>query len=310
MLASDFVLGIGNRWANRHRLIDVYAKGRKFVHVDIEPTQIGRVFPPTTGSSPTRRRRSSCSSPSRERKAAGKPRDRSAWVAECRERKRTLLRKTNFENADAAARYQCLNRAFDDQYTCYVTTIGYVDRRRAVPTSTGRDTGSIRVAHRWTIRLCSACVADPRIVALSGTTTSVHDRRIGRRRAVQGRTSRRPEQFYLGLIRQQRGSNGLLRVARLRQCQRARDGRLRRRPRPKSSKAHKAIRVHKQEEIDPAISRRAVKQYQVPVVISDPRAGDKHRDGHRDRQRRRVRGAREGQGRRANRSGTARLRRW
>jgi tartronate-semialdehyde synthase len=50
MLASDFVLGIGNRWANRHTgSIDVYTKGRKFVHVDIEPTQIGRVFNPDYG---------------------------------------------------------------------------------------------------------------------------------------------------------------------------------------------------------------------------------------------------------------------
>ena len=47
MLASDFVLGIGNRWANRHTgSVEVYTKGRKFVHVDIEPTQIGRVFSP------------------------------------------------------------------------------------------------------------------------------------------------------------------------------------------------------------------------------------------------------------------------
>ena len=47
MLASDFVLGIGNRWANRHTgSPEVYCKGRKFVHVDIEPTQIGRVFKP------------------------------------------------------------------------------------------------------------------------------------------------------------------------------------------------------------------------------------------------------------------------
>src|SRR5258705_6726911 len=50
MLASDFALGIGNRWANRHTgSVDVYTKGRKFVHVDIEPTQIGRVFPPDFG---------------------------------------------------------------------------------------------------------------------------------------------------------------------------------------------------------------------------------------------------------------------
>jgi tartronate-semialdehyde synthase len=66
MLAADFVLGIGNRWANRHTgSVEVYTKGRKFVHVDIEPTQIGRVFGPISASSPTRRPRSSCSSPSR-----------------------------------------------------------------------------------------------------------------------------------------------------------------------------------------------------------------------------------------------------
>ena len=62
-LKSDFVLGIGNRWANRHTgTIESYTKGRKFVHVDIEPTQIGRVFNPTSASSRTPRRRSSCSS--------------------------------------------------------------------------------------------------------------------------------------------------------------------------------------------------------------------------------------------------------
>ena len=47
MLESDFVLGIGNRWANRHTGgVDTYTNGRTFVHVDIEPTQIGRVFAP------------------------------------------------------------------------------------------------------------------------------------------------------------------------------------------------------------------------------------------------------------------------
>ena len=50
MLASDFVLGIGNRWANRHTGgLDIYRAGRTFVHVDIEPTQIGRVFAPDYG---------------------------------------------------------------------------------------------------------------------------------------------------------------------------------------------------------------------------------------------------------------------
>ena len=50
LLASDFVLGIGNRWANRHTGgLGVYTAGRKFVHIDIEPTQIGRVFAPDFG---------------------------------------------------------------------------------------------------------------------------------------------------------------------------------------------------------------------------------------------------------------------
>ncbi|KTR82015.1 thiamine pyrophosphate-binding protein, partial [Leucobacter chromiiresistens] len=50
LLASDLVIGLGNRWANRHTgTLDVYTKGRKFVHIDIEPTQIGRVFAPDLG---------------------------------------------------------------------------------------------------------------------------------------------------------------------------------------------------------------------------------------------------------------------
>jgi tartronate-semialdehyde synthase len=54
MLKSDFVLGIGNRWANRHTgSVEVYTEGRKFIHVDIEPTQIGRVFTRTWASFPT-----------------------------------------------------------------------------------------------------------------------------------------------------------------------------------------------------------------------------------------------------------------
>jgi tartronate-semialdehyde synthase len=47
---SDFVLGIGNRFANRHTgTVENYTKGRRFVHIDIKPTQIGRVFNPDLG---------------------------------------------------------------------------------------------------------------------------------------------------------------------------------------------------------------------------------------------------------------------
>src|SRR6185369_1977340 len=128
MLASDFVLGIGNRWANRHTgSVDVYTKGRKFVHVDIEPTQIGRVFAPDYGIvSDAKAALELFVAVAGEWQAAGRLKDRGAWAAECRERKRTMLRKTNFENVPMKPQrvYQCLNRAFDDKDTCFVTTIG------------------------------------------------------------------------------------------------------------------------------------------------------------------------------------------
>ena len=128
MLASDFVLGIGNRWANRHTgSIDVYTKGRKFVHVDIEPTQIGRVFAPDYGIvSDAKAALMLFVGVARAWKQAGKLADRSEWAKECLARKRTLLRKTNFDDVPMKPQrvYQCLNRAFGDRDTCYVTTIG------------------------------------------------------------------------------------------------------------------------------------------------------------------------------------------
>ncbi|WP_027797221.1 glyoxylate carboligase [Paraburkholderia acidipaludis] len=127
MLASDFVLGIGNRWANRHTgSVEVYTKGRKFVHVDIEPTQIGRVFGPDLGIvSDARAALELFNEVAQEWKAAGKLKDRSAWVAECQERKRTMLRKTHFDNAPIKPQrvYEEMNKVFGRD-TCYVSTIG------------------------------------------------------------------------------------------------------------------------------------------------------------------------------------------
>src|SRR5438445_1660978 len=100
MLASDFVLGIGNRWANRHTgSMDVYTQGRKFVHVDIEPTQIGRVFGPDLGIvSDARQALEMFVQVAKEWSAAGRIRRRNAWTAKVGERKRTLLRRTDFDN--------------------------------------------------------------------------------------------------------------------------------------------------------------------------------------------------------------------
>ncbi len=127
MLASDFVLGIGNRWANRHTgSVDVYTQGRKFVHVDIEPTQIGRVFCPDLGIvSDAKSALTLFVDVAKEMKAAGKLKDRAAWVSECIERKSSMLRKTHYEEVPMKPMrvYEEMNKAFGED-TCYVSTIG------------------------------------------------------------------------------------------------------------------------------------------------------------------------------------------
>ena len=126
-LKSDFVLGIGNRWANRHTgTIESYTKGRKFVHVDIEPTQIGRVFNPDFGIvSDAKAALELFVAVAKEWKAAGKLPDRGAWAHECEHRKLHMLRKTHYDQVPLKPQrvYEEMNEAFDRD-TCYVTTIG------------------------------------------------------------------------------------------------------------------------------------------------------------------------------------------
>ncbi|MGW0209869.1 glyoxylate carboligase [Streptomyces sp. NPDC003233] len=127
-LESDFVLGIGNRWANRHTgyKLDVYRGERKFVHVDIEPTQIGKIFPPDYGVvSDAKVALELFVEVAKELKAEGRLPDRSAWVADTQERKATLLRRTHFDNVPMKPQrvYEEMNKAFGPD-TRYVTTIG------------------------------------------------------------------------------------------------------------------------------------------------------------------------------------------
>lgn len=127
MLASDFVFGIGNRWANRHTgSVEVYTKGRKFVHVDIEPTQIGRVFNPDFGIvSDASAALRLLIEVARERKAANQLKDFSQWVARCQERKKLMLRKSHYSETPIKPMrvYEEMNKAFPRD-TIYVTTIG------------------------------------------------------------------------------------------------------------------------------------------------------------------------------------------
>ncbi|WP_353112978.1 glyoxylate carboligase [Microbacterium sp.] len=126
-LESDFVLGIGNRWANRHTGgLDAYTKGRTFVHVDIEPTQIGRVFAPDYGVvSDAGAFLDVMLEVARERAVSGKLPSYLGWAEDCRVRKASLQRKTNFEDVPIKPQrvYQEMVQAFGRD-TTYVTTIG------------------------------------------------------------------------------------------------------------------------------------------------------------------------------------------
>ncbi|KAE8762452.1 glyoxylate carboligase [Georgenia thermotolerans] len=126
-LESDAVLGVGNRWANRHTGgLETYRRGRTFVHVDVEPTQIGRVFAPDYGIvSDARAFLALAVEVAQERRAAGRVPDRREWVAACAERKGKLLRKTHFTDVPIKPHrvYEEMNRAFGRD-TVYVTTIG------------------------------------------------------------------------------------------------------------------------------------------------------------------------------------------
>jgi tartronate-semialdehyde synthase len=127
MLASDFVLGIGNRWANRHTgSIETYTKGRKFVHVDIEPTQIGRVFNPDYGIvSDAKAALELFVDVAREREGKGLMKNRTGWAQDCRDRRATMLRKSHFDTVPLKPQrvYEEMNEAFGRD-VCYVSTIG------------------------------------------------------------------------------------------------------------------------------------------------------------------------------------------
>ena len=284
MLASDFVLGIGNRWANRHTgSIDVYTKGRKFVHVDIEPTQIGRVFGPDYGIvSDAGAALGLFVQVAKEWKAAGKLKVRSDWAAQCRDRKRTMLRKTNFENVPMKPQrvYQCMNNAFGKD-PCYVTTIGLSQIAAAQFLHVYKPRHWINCGQAgplgWTVPAALGVrVADPtrKVIALSGD----YDFQFMIEELAVGAQFKLPylhivvNNSYLGLIRQsQRGFNmdycvqlgfdninapevkgyGVDHVAVV------------------EGLGCKAIRVNKQEEIDPALEQaeKWMAEYKVPVVI-------------------------------------------
>src|SRR5690606_23840577 len=99
-------------------------KGRTFVHVDIEPTQIGRVFAPDYGVVSDAGAFIDVLLEAARDRVAELP-DYNGWAEECRDRKARLKRKTNFDNVPMKPHrvYQEMLTAFDRD-TTFVTTIG------------------------------------------------------------------------------------------------------------------------------------------------------------------------------------------
>jgi tartronate-semialdehyde synthase len=284
LLASDFVLGIGNRWANRHTGgLDTYTRGRRFVHVDIEPTQIGRVFAPDLGIvSDAEAALRLFVEAARERRDAGRLPDRGDWIEQCGERKRTMLRRTHFDDVPIKPQrvYEEMNRAFGRD-TRYVSTIGLSQIAGGQFLHVYRPRHWINAGQAgplgWTLPAAlGVCVADPEatVVALSGD----YDFQFLIEELAVGAQFHLPyihvlvNNSYLGLIRQAQrafdidycvqlsfdnvnspelGGYGVdhVKVAEGMGC--------------------KALRVHEPDRILPAFeeAKKLMAQYRVPVVV-------------------------------------------
>ncbi|MFF7187763.1 glyoxylate carboligase [Streptomyces sp. NPDC008222] len=213
-LESDFVLGIGNRWANRHTgRLDVYTAGRTFVHVDIEPTQIGRIFGPDYGiTSDAKAALELFVDVARELKAAGRLPDRGDWAAAAQERRARLLRRTHFDDVPIKPQrvYEEMNRAFGPG-TRYVSAIGLSQIAGAQLLHVFRPRHWINCGQAgplgWTVPAAlGVATADPEasVVALSGD----YDFQFMIEELAVGAQHRIPyihvlmNNAYLGLIRQ------------------------------------------------------------------------------------------------------------
>ncbi|RKR86086.1 tartronate-semialdehyde synthase [Micromonospora pisi] len=123
-LESDLVLALGARFGDRHTGdLETYRGDRKFIHVDIEPTQIGKVFGPDLGVvSDTGAFLAALLDAVRRRDTRV---DRTEWVARVRELRRTLTRRDDFDSVPIKAPrvFREINEFFGPE-TYFVTAIG------------------------------------------------------------------------------------------------------------------------------------------------------------------------------------------
>src|SRR6201996_1637841 len=284
MLASDFVLGIGNRWANRHTGgLDTYTAGRTFVHIDIEPTQIGRVFAPDYGIvSDAGAALRLFTEAARERRAAGRLPDRQTWAGECRQRRATLQRRTHYDDVPVKPQrvYEEMNRAFGPEVR-YVSTIGLSQIAAAQFLHVYHPRHWINAGQAgplgWTVPAAlGVCAADPAatVVALSGD----YDFQFMMEELGVGAQFHLPylhvlvNNAYLGLIRQSQRAFDMdycvqLAFDNINSPETAGYGVDH--VRVAEGLGCKALRVTAPDEIGPALeqARKLMTEYRVPVVV-------------------------------------------
>src|SRR3712207_6332324 len=123
-LESDLVVGIGNRWADRHTGdLETYRGNRKFIHIDVDPRQLGRVFPPDLAVvSDAKLALKAMLQTARDMTSTREP---SEWVERVGELRSTLLRKVDFDDSPVKPQraFKEMNEFFDGD-EIIVTAIG------------------------------------------------------------------------------------------------------------------------------------------------------------------------------------------
>ncbi|MBS8269391.1 MULTISPECIES: glyoxylate carboligase [unclassified Halomonas] len=284
LLESDFVMGIGNRWANRHTgNLETYTEGRTFVHVDIEPTQIGRIFGPDYGIvSDAKAALEMMVEVAREWREQGRLKDRSGWAESCQERKRTMLRKTHFDDVPVKPQrvYEEMNKVFG-RNARYISTIGLSQIAGAQFLHVYRPRHWINCGQAgplgWTIPAAlGVCRADPEaeVVALSGD----YDFQFMIEELAVGAQFKLPyvhvlvNNAYLGLIRQAQRGFDMDYCVQLAfeniNCEEI-DGYGVDHVSVVEGLGCKALRVSRPDDIAPALeqARELARQHRVPVVV-------------------------------------------
>jgi tartronate-semialdehyde synthase len=124
-LESDVCCAVGARFASRHTgKLDVYRGDRRFIHVDIEATQLGRIFAPDLGIvSDAKLFLRAMIADAKRRYPAGVKHPH--WRERIAEAKATLTRRTDFDNVpiNAPRVFGEINAHYPPE-TAFVTAIG------------------------------------------------------------------------------------------------------------------------------------------------------------------------------------------